>query len=162
MRIPVVLLHYRNDRRRRVFAGLDPPAPGSEDGAPLTGAVTFRTDAGDVELSFLDVADTDEERARGLMGVTRLDENDGMLFAYDAPASGAFWMKDTLIPLSIAFIGEDGTVHTIREMTPCRKDPCDSYPAEAPFLYALEMNEGWFDRNGVEVGDVADVRLPTS
>jgi uncharacterized membrane protein (UPF0127 family) len=138
-----------------------PPTLGSGDGAPLTASVTFETAAGDVTADFLDLADTDEERARGLMGVTKLDENDGMLFAYDHPTSGAFWMKDTLIPLSIAFIGGDGTVHTIREMTPCRKDPCETYPAKAPFVYALEMNEGWFDRNGVEVGDAADVRLLT-
>jgi uncharacterized membrane protein (UPF0127 family) len=101
----------------------------------------------------LEIADTDAERAKGLMGVTRLPENHGMAFLWDAPTDGAFWMKDTLIPLSIAFVGQDGKVVTIQEMTPCAADPCPTYTATGPYVTAIEANAGWFDTHHVEVGD---------
>ena len=94
------------------------------------------------------------------MGRTELGADEGMLFAFPEPSTGAFWMKDTLIPLSIAFWGEDGRIHTILEMTPCEADPCETYPAADPYTYALEMNAGWFAEHGVEVGDLVDVELP--
>jgi uncharacterized membrane protein (UPF0127 family) len=101
----------------------------------------------------VEIADTDEERAKGLMGVTSLPENHGMAFVWDAPTDGSFWMKDTLIPLSIAFIGSDGRVVTLRDMAPCEADPCATYPATAPYVTAIEANAGWFDAHHVEVGD---------
>jgi hypothetical protein len=99
------------------------------------------------------VADDDASRQQGLMGVTTLPENHGMAFVWDTPTDATFWMKDTLIPLSIAFVGQDGRVVAIREMTPCTADPCQTYGADAPYATALEANANWFDDHRVVVGD---------
>jgi uncharacterized membrane protein (UPF0127 family) len=99
------------------------------------------------------VADDDASREQGLMGVTKLPENHGMAFVWDAPTDATFWMKDTLIPLSIAFVGQDGRVITIHEMTPCTADPCQTYGADAPYTTALEANANWFEDHAVAVGD---------
>jgi hypothetical protein len=115
-----------------------------------------RFDGGRATLA-VDVADEDEERERGLMGVASLPEDGGMAFVYDAPHQGTFWMGNTLIPLSIAFVGPDGRIVTIREMVPCERAPCAQYGADAPYVMAVEANEGWFERNGVEVGDIAEL-----
>ena len=101
----------------------------------------------------VEIADTDDERARGLMGVTSLPENHGMAFVWDAPTDGSFWMKDTLIALSIAFVDAEGRVVTLRDMAPCEADPCMTYSATAPYVTAIEANAGWFDAHHVEVGD---------
>jgi uncharacterized membrane protein (UPF0127 family) len=92
--------------------------------------------------------------ARGLSGRRELPEDRGMLFVTGARASG-FWMKDTLIPLSIAFIDRDGTIVHIEEMEP---ETTEIHSTERPFYYALEANGGWYRRHGVGVGDA--VRLP--
>ena len=101
------------------------------------------------------VADADDERARGLMGVERLPPDEGMAFVWDEPVGTTFWMKDTLIPLSIAFVGTDGRIATIAEMTPCRADPCPMYAADAPFVLAIEANRGFFADGGIAEGDRA-------
>jgi uncharacterized membrane protein (UPF0127 family) len=101
----------------------------------------------------VDIADDDTRRAQGLMGVTDLPADRGMAFVWDAPTDGTFWMKDTLIPLSIAFVDDAGRVVTIREMTPCEADPCPRYAASAPYRTAIEANAGWFEHNDVQVGD---------
>jgi uncharacterized membrane protein (UPF0127 family) len=128
---------------------------------PLVGSVVFSTDDGEVRLSFLRLADSPEERARGLMGVTDLGRDDGMLFAFPTETENGFWMKDTLIPLDVAFWGEDGVISSIVAMEPCPEEPCPTYGASEPYVYALEMRMGWFERQGVEVGDRADTRLLT-
>ena len=87
------------------------------------------------------------------MGVTDLPENHGMAFRWDAPTEATFWMKDTLIPLSIAFVGEDGTVIAVREMAPCTADPCTTYGADGPYTMAIEANANWFEDHGIAVGD---------
>jgi len=106
----------------------------------------------------VDVADDDAARARGLMGVTDMPANQGMAFVWDAPTDASFWMKDTLIPLSIAFVDASRHVVTIHEMTPCTIDPCDTYEASAPYVMAVEANAGWFGEHGIEVGDGAVFR----
>lgn len=118
--------------------------------------VTFRGASGDAVLQVA-VAGTPDERAQGLMGVTKLPEDHGMAFVYDEPSTGTFWMKDTLIPLSIAFVGADGRIVTIREMTPCEADPCPTYGADAPYVLAVEADAGWYDSNGIAVGDRAEL-----
>jgi uncharacterized membrane protein (UPF0127 family) len=122
--------------------------PNAEFCASLPWDATFGRSTLQVEI-----ADTDAERAKGLMGVTSLPENHGMAFVWDAPTDGSFWMKDTLIPLSIAFVGADGRIVTLRDMTPCEADPCTTYAATAPYVTAIEANAGWFDAHHVEVGD---------
>jgi uncharacterized protein len=105
------------------------------------------------------VADDADERRRGLMGVTRLGEDEGMAFVFAAPVDNGFWMKDTLIPLSIAFVDESGRIVTIREMRPCDADPCPRHGAVEPYVLAIEANRGWFDRSGVEVGERARLEV---
>jgi uncharacterized membrane protein (UPF0127 family) len=101
------------------------------------------------------VADSDEERAQGLMGLDALPADEGMAFVWDEPVETTFWMKDTLIPLSIAFVGPDDRIVTIAEMTPCRADPCPTYAADAPFVLAIEADPGFFAGAGIVEGDRA-------
>jgi uncharacterized protein len=111
---------------------------------------------GPVELQVA-VADTPEERATGLMGVENLGENQGMVFLHDEPTLSGFWMKDTLIPLSLAVWDEDGTILSILDMEPCPEEPCPTYDPGEAWIGAVEVNQGYFDEQGIGVGDV--VRL---
>jgi uncharacterized membrane protein (UPF0127 family) len=104
----------------------------------------------------VDVADTDAEREHGLMGVTTLPPDQGMAFVWDAPTEATFWMKNTLIPLSIAFVDQSDRVVTIDEMAPCNADPCPTYAATAPYTTAVEANAGWFEQHGVGAGDTME------
>jgi uncharacterized membrane protein (UPF0127 family) len=106
----------------------------------------------------VEIADSRPEQTRGLMGRRKLGADDGMLFRFTAPQRIGFWMKNTLIPLSIAYMKSTGggfEIVSIREMTPCTADPCPIYPPGAAYDAALEMNAGWFDRHSLEVGDSA-------
>jgi uncharacterized protein len=102
------------------------------------------------------VADEPHLRQRGLMERTSLPPEAGMLFVFPGSTDGGFWMKDTLIPLSIAFIGDDGRIVETLDMQPCAADPCDVYAPGSPYRYALEANLGFFDRHGVERGWAVD------
>ncbi len=95
-------------------------------------------------------AATPETLREGLMHRTTLAADAGMLFELGEPDIHCFWMKNTLIPLSIAFIGQDGRIVDIQDMQPQSLDP--HCPA-APVTRALEMNQGWFARAGVRAGD---------
>ena len=103
------------------------------------------------------VAQTPEQRARGLMGRRSLPRDAGMVFIFFAPTRGGFWMKGTLIPLSIAFFDRDGVIERILDMNPCRGDHCRVYDPGLEYWGALEVNRGAFARWGVTEGDV--VRL---
>jgi uncharacterized membrane protein (UPF0127 family) len=96
-----------------------------------------------------EVAQTDAQRAIGLMHRREMAPHDGMLFVFDQPAVQCFWMKNTLLPLSIAFLADDGTVVNIAEMKP---QSLDSHCSSQPVRYALEMNQGWFAKRGVKQG----------
>jgi uncharacterized membrane protein (UPF0127 family) len=133
--------------------GGDPTRP-----HPLPSSVEFRTDSGAASLS-VQLATTEADRRRGLQGVETLPPSQGMAFVFDEPVSASFWMKDTLIPLSIAFVDQGGEVIGIREMEPCEADPCPTYGVDRPFVLAIEANRGWFRRAGVEVGDRATLRV---
>jgi uncharacterized membrane protein (UPF0127 family) len=101
------------------------------------------------------IADSADEQRQGLMGVESLPPNHGMAFVYDEPTTGSFWMKDTLIPLSIAFVDGDRIV-AIEEMTPCDTDPCPTWSAGgSEYTSAIEANAGWFSAHGISVGDRA-------
>ncbi len=99
----------------------------------------------------VEVARTPEERAVGLMGRKHLGKEEGMLFIFEEEGYHSFWMKDTLIPLSIAFIDREGRIVRIADMKPLT---LASHPPPQPILYALEMNQGWFSKNGIKVGDI--------
>ena len=106
------------------------------------------------------VAETQAERAAGLVHVMALAPDDGMAFVFDGPVTDRFWMKDTLIPLSVAFVGEDGRVISESDMDPCTADPCPMYPAAGPYTMAIEANLGWFHDHGVHVGSTARLEPP--
>jgi uncharacterized protein len=95
------------------------------------------------------VADTWSLRRQGLMGWESLPPGTGMLFVFDRDTDNGFWMKDTLIPLTIAFADADGGVHTVLDMEPCEADPCPTYEPERPYRYALEVAQGAFDDLGL-------------
>jgi uncharacterized membrane protein (UPF0127 family) len=101
---------------------------------------------------WVEVAKTPEERNRGLMGRKYLGQDEGMLFIFEGEDYHSFWMKNTLIPLSIAFIDRDGRIVWMTDMKPLT---LDSHVPPRPILYALEMNKGWFSKNGIKAGDVA-------
>lgn len=120
---------------------------------PVSGeSVTF----GDIQLEVnqnvytLEYAKTFEQRARGLMHRGSLCEHCGMLFQFEQPRTAGFWMKNTLIPLDIAFVRADGIITDIKSMQPCDENTTKSSQS---VLYAWEMNPGWFKKNGIKVGD---------
>ncbi len=128
-------------------------------GAPVAGTLEIETAGGPVELT-VEIADTPEERSRGLMGRELLPERSGMLFLYGEDTRGGFWMKDTRIPLSIAFLDAGGRILAILDMEPCAADPCPVYEPGLAYRSALEVGRGVLARLGVAVGDVAT--LPAS
>jgi uncharacterized protein len=123
-----------------------PVAPSGSEVVPAgfgTVAVTVTRRDGSVRSLCLHLADTPELRSRGLMEVTDLGGLAGMLFRYDEPHAGRFWMKDTVMPLSIAFYGEDGRFVSATDMDPCPPGTdCPYYGAEADFTAAIEVPQG--------------------
>lgn len=101
-----------------------------------------------------EIARNDRERAQGLMKRKSLDDGAGMLFVFDRDEIVSFWMKDTLIPLSIAFIAYDGRIMEIRDMEPQNLTPVRSRRLAR---YALEVPQGWFSRVGLAPGDRLDL-----
>ena len=97
-----------------------------------------------------EIADTPQSREQGLMRRNHLCANCGMLFVFEKADRYRFWMKDTSLPLSIAFIAADGSIINIAEMQPYTTD---SHGAESESLYVLEMNRSWFTRKGIKPGD---------
>jgi uncharacterized membrane protein (UPF0127 family) len=102
------------------------------------------------------VADDVERREHGLMEVEDLPPGTGMLFVFDGERTGGFWMKNTLVPLDIAYADADGEIVSILAMEPCVADPCEVYDPGAAYQRALEVPQGWFAEVGVEVGDLLE------
>ena len=98
----------------------------------------------------VEIADEAAERERGLMYRDSLPEDTGMLFVYPRERTLSFWMRNTRIPLDIAYIDQRGVIVDIQTMTP-QSDR--QYPSAAPAMYALELEAGWFEEHGVSVGD---------
>lgn len=96
----------------------------------------------DVPL-IVEIARTDEDRARGLMYRTSLADDHGMLFVFDKPQELRFWMKNTKIPLEVFFFDQQGKFVSMQSMEPCTADPCMSYPSRGLAQYALEVNAGF-------------------
>jgi uncharacterized protein len=114
--------------------------------------VSIDTAGGEVTIT-VEVADTPAKRERGLMGRESLAADAGMVFVFPKDTKDAFWMKDTLIPLSIAFYDDRGRIVSLLDMQPCRAEPCPLYSPGASYRGALEVNRGAFARWGVRVGD---------
>ncbi len=110
---------------------------------------------------YLEVADTPQERARGLMGRESLDEYHGVLFVFEKQQTLNFWMRNTLIPLDILFIDENLTVVDVQTMRPEHEATSDSLPIHTsakPALYAIEVNEGVAAQCGIEPGTPVHLR----
>ncbi|MBA4742449.1 MAG: DUF192 domain-containing protein [Azoarcus sp.] len=97
-----------------------------------------------------EMAHTPQTRQVGLMHRESMAENRGMVFVFDYDARHCMWMKNTLIPLSVAFLSRDGTIVNIADMQP---QTSTSHCAAKSARYALEMNKGWFDERGIGAGD---------
>jgi hypothetical protein len=131
----------------------DGPDPGATSELVVhasDGAVTFR----------VEVADTPEEREVGLMDRETLDPYDGMAFVWEEPVRTSFWMRDTIIPLSIAFWDADGEIVAMFDMDPCTAEPCPSYAPEGEILGAVEVDRGRLAVEGIEVGDRVELLTP--
>jgi len=98
----------------------------------------------------VELAVSDEERSRGLMFRKTLGHDEGMLFVFDELGYHSMWMKDTLLPLSVAFIDADGKIINILDMEP---QTLDTHSAAGPARYAIETNKGWFEEKKVKAGD---------
>jgi uncharacterized membrane protein (UPF0127 family) len=95
------------------------------------------------------VAATPQERAVGLMFRKEMPVNEGMLFVFEQPSAQCFWMKNTLLPLTAAFLADDGTIVNLADMQP---QSLDSHCSAKPVRYVLEMHQGWFDKRGIKAG----------
>ena len=102
----------------------------------------------------VEIVATEAQRERGLMQRTSMPDDAGMLFVFPADTDGAFWMKDTLLPLSIAFIAADGRVVNVQDMAP---ETTDYHTPGAQYRFALEVNQGYFARVGIRAGDRAQL-----
>ncbi|CAN5815842.1 hypothetical protein BH23ACT12_BH23ACT12_02970 [soil metagenome] len=101
----------------------------------------------------VDLALTSKVQARGLMEVEEIADDYGMVFLWSDTGNHSFSMKDTLIPLDIAWWDEDGRIVDIQTMQPCTEDPCRAYTAAVPHMGAVEVNAGLLESAGIEVGD---------
>jgi uncharacterized protein len=134
-------------------AGGEPPDKASA--SDLSIVTIDASGGGEVEVR-VEIADDASERARGLMYRTALAENRGMLFVFPNEERLSFWMKNTLIPLSVAFMDSERRIVDIQDMKPLDDDP-PSYVSAEPARYALEVNQGFFEERGIEVGDSAEL-----
>jgi uncharacterized membrane protein (UPF0127 family) len=130
----------------------------------LSAAVTFphgtaviRTSGPTVRVP-VEIAVTPAQLAQGLSGRRTLAANSGMAFLWTSDIRTGFWMKDTSIPLSIAFWNKSGRILRILDMAPCRRDPCKVYDPKVAFRGALEVNRGAFARWGVRAGARVTIR----
>jgi len=122
----------------------------------LAASTALAAELSTVELSIkghrlvAEVATTIRDRTTGLMNRFSLQPDHGMLFVFEEPQPLAFWMKNTYIPLSIAFIDAGGRIVNIEDMAPQTEE---THPSRVPALYALEMRKGWFAQHGIAEGD---------
>ncbi len=133
-----------------VLLSLTMPGCAREEGPDWSegdGKITIRVDGTPVRV---EVADSPEERRQGLMFRETLPADEGMLFVFEHEQVLSFWMKDTTIPLSIAFVSRDGEIVAIQDMEPL--DERTFHRSSRPALYALEMNQGWFGQHEVAAG----------
>jgi hypothetical protein len=132
-------------------------APPTEQRQPLEQGLTLtplslRGPANEEVNVQVELAQTNAQRQRGLMARPHLPQGTGMLFLFDDEARRSFWMKNTLIPLDIAYFDAEGAFVSATTMTPCTKDPCPSYPSAGPARYALEVGKGELQRLGIGTG----------
>jgi uncharacterized protein len=130
------------------LVALTTAGPAAAQQIPQTGLPVVELGAG-MHLIHAEVARTEEQRAIGLMARKEMAQNAGMVFVFEQPSQQCFWMRNTLIPLSAAFVADDGTIVNIVEMQPLSDA---SHCSTKPVRYVLEMNKGWFDKRGLKAG----------
>ena len=118
--------------------------------APATVPLSFVGPGGQQVTFDVELAADAPTRQVGLMNRTEMPADAGMLFLFPADSSGGFWMKNTHIPLQIAFLSAEGEIVDILEMVPCEDDPCPIYTPSGAYRYALEVNSGALDEAGVD------------
>lgn len=143
MRSPMILLRRFLLLIGALWAGLTLAQEGPQLNLPRTqlAAGMHRIDA--------QVAQTPRQREIGLMFRKEMPPHEGMLFIFEQPSQQCFWMKNTLIPLTAAFIADDGTIVNLADM---KAQTTDSHCSAKPVRYVLEMNLGWFERKGIKAG----------
>lgn len=102
-----------------------------------------------MHLLQVQLATTQEQRATGLMYRREMPANEGMLFVFEQPAGQCFWMKNTLLPLTAAFVADDGTIVNLADMQP---QTTDAHCSARPVRFVLEMHQGWFAKRGIQAG----------
>lgn len=121
---------------------------------PQTTSISFETGNAPATQLQVEIANTPDLREVGLMNRSALGADAGMLFVFPSDTNTTFWMKNTLIPLSIAFVKADGTIVHIEDMEPRTET---NHHSTEPYHYAIEANVGWFAAQGISVGDKAVV-----
>ncbi|MDQ6693915.1 MAG: DUF192 domain-containing protein [Chloroflexota bacterium] len=131
------------------------PLPGAV--ATLTAAPTLKTEqvvinkkSGEQVTMTVEVANTEPSRELGLMFRAGMDQDKGMLFVFDADVTEGFWMQNTILPLSIAFVQADGNIIDVKDMQPL---DTTTVGASGPYHYAIEANQGFFTAHGITPGD---------
>ncbi|NQW83165.1 MAG: DUF192 domain-containing protein [Alcaligenaceae bacterium] len=117
--------------------------------AQAPGPLAIKQLAAGMHLIQAEVASTEASRSRGLMFRKELSPNHGMLFVFEQPSVQCFWMRNTFLALSIAFVLDDGTITNIADMAPLTEN---SHCSSVPVRYTLEMEQGWFAKRGVSAG----------
>lgn len=134
--------------RKLLFAGLLAVSASAPAQGPQPPLATVTLQAG-MHLIKAEVAATFSTRMQGLMFREKMGPSEGMLFVFPAPERQCMWMRNTILPLSVAFLADDGTILNIEDMKPHTEDPhCSARPSR----YALEMNLGWFKGKGLKAG----------
>lgn len=132
--------------------GADPaPAPRGDEVVPGLAAGTLRL--GDELTLQVQIADTQEAQSRGLMEVESMPARYGLVFVWSETGRHSFYMKNTLIPLDIAWWNDQMRIVDIQTMTPCEADPCPTYSPATDHIAAVEVNAGVLEEAGIEVGD---------
>ena len=129
-----------------LFSGLALVA--SAQDTPQTNLPRIKLQAGMYQID-TQVAQTEAQRQTGLMFRKEMPQHEGMLFVFEQPATQCFWMKNTLLPLTAAFLADDGTIVNLVDMKP---QTTDSHCSEKPVRFVLEMNQGWFAKKGLKAG----------
>ena len=123
-------------------------APAAAQGQPQMNLPRIEITAGMHRIE-AQVAASPQERQTGLMHRKEMPAHEGMLFVFEQPATQCFWMRNTLLPLTAAFVADDGTIVNLADMKPQTED---SHCSAKPVRYVLEMNQGWFRQHGLRAG----------
>jgi uncharacterized protein len=130
-------------------------------GGLARGTLIIETDGGPVEVA-VEITETPEEQARGVIGRDGLPENGGMIFSNPEPQAVGFTMEGVTFPLSLAVWGPERRILSIIDMEPCPEGDCPGYDPGAAWTGAVEVNQGFFEEHGVEVGDRVHLLMEAS